>query len=705
MYHKTKNRKGFTLIEVLVVALIVMVLSSIAISIYNRYILKSRAAEAVNLLEMVKERQQLAFATSRDRHYVSKASSLTPLTGGSSEVKRGDDLIVHGNYTLTLNATDQCAVVIYKEQNQERFRFAMAYDKPGLGCSGAVCNSFGDSITEIDSVCTVEDAADVCAYQACDIGQYWSNSACSCTACPACEEGYHFSGVGCGCVRNVVICEVQECAPGKYWSSSTCNCEPLPDPTCDLECPTGKIPNSDCSACVCENNPNNLEAWAVCSGSQYRMPTFNEATCECGTAPCSPGHVWDSTDHSCKQCWEINLDSDGDPLTPYWNGSECVSCIAAFPARVKCSNTAEGEDYQHETNSGIITTSAPMRFTDYLAAHNHKDLSSYAYKAGALLAETNPNDNNNNCTCGFANCGGSPTVTGGCNGDEPPCNAGMQGHSIDAVCETYAYNPTSEHNEMVVGGTIRGTCICNDLRWDCSADPNQFYGSNAANASCRPAQQCPPLNVSYTNTPYNCVIQEHVIGGNINQPTQPSCSESWAGANQYDRARPIWNSSSHTCVACEATPQNCQPNGSTGYFYLSGEYWDGQSKTCTTIPSRGLVGQQTIAGYSVPSCTANNRTVITYLYCTGQQCTDAYYFKTPYDRNSAGQGGNSAAYFQDQAMLSSNLNSSVYGLLYALPERSETQIMTYGVRDKGYYALSQLGLAPNLTGENYVVVE
>ena len=50
MHHKTKNRKGFTLIEVLVVALIVMVLSSIAISIYNRYILKSRAAEEVNLL-------------------------------------------------------------------------------------------------------------------------------------------------------------------------------------------------------------------------------------------------------------------------------------------------------------------------------------------------------------------------------------------------------------------------------------------------------------------------------------------------------------------------------------------------------------------------------------------------------------------------------------------------------------------------------
>ena len=696
MHHKTKNRKGFTLIEVLVVALIVMVLSSIAISIYNRYILKSRAAEAVNLLEMVKERQQLAFATSRDRHYVSKASSLTPLTGGSSEVARGDDLIVHSNYTLTLNSTDQCAVVIYKEQNQERFRFAMAYDKPGLGCSGAVCNSFGDSITEIDSVCTVEDAPDACAYQECAAGQRWSNSSCECVACPACQEGYHFSGVGCVCVPNVVICEVQECAPGKYWSSSTCSCEPepSPDPTCDLECPTGKIPNSDCTACVCENNPDNLEAWAVCSGSQYSMPTFNEATCECGTAPCSPGHVWDSTDHSCKQCWEINLDSSGYPLTPEWYNGECVSCIAAHPAVVDCSNNADtlSEDFQHgTTGDGFLSTSAPIRFTDYLAAHNHKDVSSYAYKAGALLAEA---DNPHKCTCGFRNCNSTINIEGGSTGEVPQCNFNSSGSTWPGQCSAYVIDSLSQQ-PVFSGDYMGGTCTCDGSQWNCDPDGNLFYSSGVAFARCYPAQGQGSLpSVSYTGTQYNCAIRESVIGGSF--PTynpQPSCSESWSGA-QYVRARPIWDSSTKTCKACEATPQNCQPNGTTGYFYLSGEYWDGTSKTCTAIPSYTNGQAQTIAGYTVPSCTASTITTVTYLECSSPtgQCTTAYYLK------EEEQLGLYNIYHEGDTRIDPSINN----LLHLLPASSSTSVSTYGVRNKGYYALSKLGLAPNLT--NYVQV-
>ena len=391
MHHKTKSRKGFTLIEVLVAALIVMVLSSIAISIYNRYILKSRAAEAVNLLEMVKERQQLAFATSRDRHYVSKASSLSPLTSGSSEVKQGDNLIVHSNYTLTLNSTDQCAVVIYKEQNQEKFRFAMAYDKPGLGCSGAVCNSFGDSITGIDSVCAVEEETAACVYQECATGQYWSNSACGCITCSACEEGYHFSGVGCECVSDETPI-VLECQSPKVLVNGNCVCpnsctggQVLTGNNCTCSCPSNKpYWDSNTSQCVACDSPRQwIDGECKCPGEQH-WDGMNCITCD------SP-KVWQNTQCVCPACSggqvltdENNCTCSCPSETPYWDGNECIECNSPrqwIDGECKCP----GE--QHWDGNECVSCIPPEPLWN---EQNKKCVSCYSYHGeGAPVWDSN----------------------------------------------------------------------------------------------------------------------------------------------------------------------------------------------------------------------------------------------------------------------------------------------------------------------------
>ena len=94
------NRKGFTLIEVLVAVLIVGILASIAMPLYQKVVLKSRAAEAVNLLEMVKERQTAAISQSKT--YIAKAADLQPLTTNSPEAPSGDDLYVNSNSKVVL---------------------------------------------------------------------------------------------------------------------------------------------------------------------------------------------------------------------------------------------------------------------------------------------------------------------------------------------------------------------------------------------------------------------------------------------------------------------------------------------------------------------------------------------------------------------------------------------------------------------------
>ena len=59
---KSKSRKGFTLSEMLVVVMVISVLAAIAYPIYTKAATKSRAIEAINLLEMVRNKQQQKYA-------------------------------------------------------------------------------------------------------------------------------------------------------------------------------------------------------------------------------------------------------------------------------------------------------------------------------------------------------------------------------------------------------------------------------------------------------------------------------------------------------------------------------------------------------------------------------------------------------------------------------------------------------------------
>ena len=53
-----KNKKGFTLTEIMVVVLIIAGLSAISYPLYTKAITKARVAEAVALTEIVREAQQ-----------------------------------------------------------------------------------------------------------------------------------------------------------------------------------------------------------------------------------------------------------------------------------------------------------------------------------------------------------------------------------------------------------------------------------------------------------------------------------------------------------------------------------------------------------------------------------------------------------------------------------------------------------------------
>ena len=177
MFNKNKkNQKGFTLIEVMVVILIIAILASIGLPLYHKAILKARAAEAVNLLAMVRTKQDLSVANRRSYFFdfdqmpngqltsgIERKSSSAQATsnqgtgqgedegqGGEGEGEGGQttlqptkkDILISGDYEIQLLEQEKCAVVRYKPNGEEKFAFSMSYLKEGLSCSGSICSSF-----------------------------------------------------------------------------------------------------------------------------------------------------------------------------------------------------------------------------------------------------------------------------------------------------------------------------------------------------------------------------------------------------------------------------------------------------------------------------------------------------------------------------------------------------------------------------------
>lgn len=324
---KRKGKSGFTLVEILAVVLLISVLAAIVLPTYQKYVLKSRAAEALNLLEMTKARQRVAVSKSQTNSYISQAASLKPLTISATEVSFGADLVVNSDYTITLNNTNQCATVIYKPNNQEKFRFSASYTQPGIACSGSICSSFTSVTTDLASVCRVPtEPGSNCIrpVEDCELGTIWSNTACSCVVCPACQTGYSYSGNGCQCVPD----SCPSCISNKVIA-------PTEEDSCNCECPSD-LPYWNEEEQICQENISPTEC-EECPGDKILIPTIsNPCNCACPTDKPIAG-----ANDRCLNCSDVCSSSvimswNGEkcvgtcPQGKIWNGSACVSCFTLY---------------------------------------------------------------------------------------------------------------------------------------------------------------------------------------------------------------------------------------------------------------------------------------------------------------------------------------------------------------------------------------
>ena len=174
-----RKRKGFTLTEMLVVVLIISVLAAIAYPLYTKTVTKSRAVEAINLLEMVRNKQLEKFASSRQ--YYTDFSKMGQLTSDKAQETISNQQLKIKDYTLSLNNVKSCMTAKYEKGNNS-FTFSSSYENTGLGCTGNICTSFGNIIGSASDVCN-------CGSKSCSDGNTLNNDTCNCECLLGCTSG------------------------------------------------------------------------------------------------------------------------------------------------------------------------------------------------------------------------------------------------------------------------------------------------------------------------------------------------------------------------------------------------------------------------------------------------------------------------------------------------------------------------------------
>lgn len=332
------KKKGFTLIEILVVVLIIGILATIALPSYHKAILKARAAEAINLLTMVRSKQAVSY--SKTKTFFTRFDEIPggKLTARSeSWLPASPNILSVGDYEVELNPDRQCAISRYKPSGEEKFSFSISYFRNGLGCTGSICSGIPDIVALADDLCnnpvppTPPTGCSNPSFDpnSCIYPKILSSDGCDCvcpnevrTACetlptftfnsntcvcdcdqskvsvPANVENYNFNTLTCDyeCKLTADICTAQE----KIFDSNNCQCVNCIVINNKCHCPDGML-NIDGTCGYC--NDENYYSFSVGNGlfgglcCQGETPVFNSQTQTC--EPCPSGSNWNNQLREC----------------------------------------------------------------------------------------------------------------------------------------------------------------------------------------------------------------------------------------------------------------------------------------------------------------------------------------------------------------------------------------------------------------------
>lgn len=354
---KIRNKRGFSLIELLASVLIVAILAAIALPMYEKVVTRSRTAEVNNLLSMVRTRQIKKFAT--DRQYATRFTddALKKIALGPSdyEVNDGRFKTVNGNYELELrdistvdpdtNETivNRCVIGRYKPNGQAQFAFAIAYDKSGLACEDgktndeyskdSVCSMFGTVTSDdIDALCsgTAAGMEELCESVTCGPCEYLNPDTCTCSQnIPPLLHNHVFNPNVPACQSCKYVSQENPEAPFEQWSketnTTTHEIVAVPDNIGDQEFSCSKV-EATLDNPQFEASIEGVTYYSNCHSAYFKE--WNDALCdwtcpETGEGLCKEGEFWNR-----KLCKCVCIGTCHCHETQILVGGENCECIA-----------------------------------------------------------------------------------------------------------------------------------------------------------------------------------------------------------------------------------------------------------------------------------------------------------------------------------------------------------------------------------------
>ncbi len=547
---KSKGKRGFTLTEILVVVMIISVLTAIAYPLYTKAATKSRAIEAINLLEMVRNKQLQKFA--KDKSYYSSFTNMGQLTvNKNKEVVEGAVLKVK-DYTLSLNNIHSCMTAAY-DKGGTKFSFSSSYEYTGLGCTGDVCSSFGDIVGTAKDVCN-------CGSKACSNGYTLNEDTCNCDCLLGCNQGgtcyAPYGGgstrpcsSGCGTENSANSCN------GAVWSG-TCWSPTQTQPT-SQGCGNSGTQTRTCSA-TCGGG--SCGSWGACTGQTCpasTKPSASEACGNCGTrtrtVSCD-SNTGSWTTGSWGSCTGQGVCAVGNSQSCGTGGTQTCTSSCAWgsctgqdcPAASKPSTSQSCGNCNLGTQTRTVTCNT----------------STYAWATGSWGTCTGGGvcASGNTQSCGT---GGTQTCTysctwGACSGQDCPaaskpattqscgnCSTGTQTRTVTCNTSTYTWT-TGTWGTCSGGGACasgatqacggNGTQTCSSsCSWNTCSCPSGYTwnGTTCALSSCDPATKpsggpndgtsCGACGKVYSEVTCDTSTYTWKVNSSCNSPSDAQC--------------------------------------------------------------------------------------------------------------------------------------------------------------------------------------
>jgi Tfp pilus assembly major pilin PilA len=328
--------------------MVIAVLGAIAYPVYTKSITKSRVAEAVNLLDLVYNKQAVNYV--RTGEYMADFNKIGRLTAGEEDVRQNGRDVVIKNYTMSLNSGRNCVSVTYGDGD---FTLSRSYVNPGLGCSGkaAACAGLGEVVAKAEDVCITaqvppgwgedEPEPKECSGSA-PVWEKECGGTGKCLATSVCQNGRWIPGDcqgGCDCGINKELEDgvcVDKCAldgatcalESKIFNKSACACETCPKGT---SFKGGRCVEPELNGCIGEPLTQTRNCKSGC-GKESRTQVCSFATgswywgawsgCEekpATTRPCDNGAEGEER--------RSVLCEDGVWTTGRWNISQCLEVV------------------------------------------------------------------------------------------------------------------------------------------------------------------------------------------------------------------------------------------------------------------------------------------------------------------------------------------------------------------------------------------